>query len=219
MHAHDFIPDEGHLGWEVCRICGTAHNLNHVSRDHYLQNYWDGKVHSTLEQQRYNLEVIENENGESKVRAALKHCLPGSILEVACAPGSLLRIAQEEGWEVEGCEPDHKYAAQISEHADCPIRAGFFEDIDFERTYTNLVALDLLEHLDDPVKFIENALSWVEDGGRIILMIPTIESARPCDWETPEHIWLFSESYIREWLNPLIIETWLSGHSIIVIEK
>lgn len=216
-HTHKFKPSE-RSGWERCS-CGTFHNTVPFDRSDYLGSYWDGVHRSTLEQQRYNLELFINENGESKVRAALKHCVSGSILEVAAAPGSLCRIAQEEGWEVEGVEPEDAYAAEISQHAKCPVHIGFFEDIKFDRTYNNIVALDLLEHLSDPDAFVRKAMGLLEDDGRLILMIPTVECARECDFTTPEHIWIFSEDYLREWLNPLVIEKWLDGHCVVVVEK
>lgn len=226
MHAHDFIPDENHPGWEVCRLCGTAHNTNALPREHYLDEYWGEKHgHSSLEDQRYNLECIENENGESKVTSVLKYITGNQLLEIGCAPGSLLRAARLSGQfpsfksDVEGVEPDERYASAIMEYSDCSvIHFGFFEDIEFSHTYTTIAALDVLEHIADPQPFIQKALSLLEDGGRIVLMVPTIESARPEDWH-PEHHWLFSEQYLNEWLNPITIETWLPGHCVIVVEK
>jgi len=30
---------------------------------------------------------------------------------------------------------------------------------------------------------------------------------------------IWSESYLKEWLNPVVIEHWLPGHTVLVIEK
>jgi 2-polyprenyl-3-methyl-5-hydroxy-6-metoxy-1,4-benzoquinol methylase len=219
MHAHNFRPIRAAEGYELCEICLSLHNTTPFPRENYLHNYWDeSRGHSTLADQRHNCEVIKNEKGLTKVASVLQYCKPGSILEIACAPGSLLKIAREKNWEVEGCEPDEAYAGQISEYAKAPIHIGFFEDIDFGRVYSNVVALDLLEHLEDGETFIEKALSLLEDGGRLILMLPMLDTCRLQD-KHEEHIWLYTREYLTEWLNPTIFDEWYPGHTIIVIEN
>lgn len=223
-HQHFWIPDALHLGWETCLECKSARNTVEFPREKYLENYWDGVQHSTIEQQRYNLEVIENEKGETKVQAVLKHCKSGPILEVACAPGSFLKHARLAGFEAEGIEPDDRYTQGICDYSDCDVTTGFFEDIYWEGEdegypqFWTIVAMDLLEHLSNPERFVERCRDLLFEGGRLILMIPTIDTCREQDFH-PEHVNLWSQKYIQEWLKPSIIEEFLPGHTVVVVEK
>jgi len=223
MHQHFWIPSE-HENFDTCLECGSYHNRIPFPKEGYLEGYWDGKEHSTLEEQRYNCENILNEKGESKVQAVLKYCKVGPILEVACAPGSFLKAAREAGFEAEGIEPDERYSQPILDYAGCDVTTGFFEDINWEHEDENegvfgtIVAMDLIEHLDNPEWFIKKALNLVKEGGRLILMLPTVENMRDCDFH-PEHQNLWSESYLKEWLSPSVIEHWHEGHTILVVQK
>ncbi len=218
MHTHNYQPSVME-GFELCQTCCTYHNLTPYPREKYLEGYWDNaKGRSTLEEQRYNVTQVLNDNGESKIGAVLKHLKPGSLLEIGCAPGSLLKEWSEQGHLAEGIEPDDNYAGLISEYSKSGVHIGFFEDIQFEHKFTNIVALDILEHVSDPESFIDKALELLEDGGRLVLMIPTAECAREQDW-CEEHIHLFSEKYLHEWLKPTVMEVWLPGHCVIVVEK
>lgn len=227
MHTHDYIPHPLYKGWEICSTCKSAHNTVRYPREGYLDNYWSSeKGHSTIEDQRYNLEVFVNEKGESKVNAVLKHVEGNSLLEIGCSPGSLLRAARNSGKfpnfesDLEGIEPDEKYLQPIMDYSGASIIwNGFFEDIDFgKRTYFSIVAMDVLEHVSDPIAFVEKCMSLLDFGGKLILMIPTIECAREQDFH-PEHVNIWSETYLREWLNPIVIEKWLDGHCVVVVEK
>jgi len=218
MHAHRFVSSH-HEQYERCVTCGTFHSKVPFPKENYLDNYWDeSKGHSTLADQRHNCEVFVNEKGESKVQAVLKYCVDDSILEVACAPGSLLYAGKQAGFFCRGIEPDHNYCAEISDYSGCDVACGFFENFKDSKKYSNIVAMDLLEHLDDPEGFVEKAMGLLEIQGRLILMLPTAETARPQDFH-PEHINLFSRRYIEEWLKPKVIEEWIPGHTILVITK
>jgi len=223
MHAHRFIPDH-HPQYEKCAICGTFHSIVPFPKENYLDNYWDeSKGHSTLQDQRYNLEVFVNENGESKVQAVLKHVKNTPLLEIACAPGSFLRVICDKfhGSQVVGIEPDSSYLPDIQKYVPEAFLVGkFFEDVKFpkDQSFKTIVAMDLLEHLEDGQEFIKKAMSLLEDGGRLILMLPLEDNCRPQDF-CPEHLWLYSRRYIKKWLNPILIEDWIHGHSVVVVEK
>lgn len=225
-HQHFWIPSE-HENFDRCLECGSYHNRIPFPKEGYLEGYWDGKEHSTLEEQRYNCENVLNEKGESKVQAVLKYCKVGPILEVACAPGSFLKAAREAGFEAEGIEPDERYSQPILDYAGCDVTTGFFEDIDlsvFPDSFC-IVAMDLLEHLDDPDTFIRKCLSNLLPDGTLILMSPFLfmDGQRRVQDMHPEHMWIFSQAYLEDWLsryfNSIHFDRWLVGHEIVVLSK
>lgn len=217
MHQHKFSPHENSQ-YEQCEICQSLHSKVGFPREKYLQEYWSSlHGHSTIVEQRYNCERILNGKEESKIFSVLKYCVGDSILEVACAPGSFLRLAKINGYFALGIEPDHTYCTPISDYSGCDVSCGFFEDYKGISKFSNIVAMDLMEHLESPEEFIQHAFSLIEKGGRLVLMLPTIENMRPEDLH-PEHMNIWSEQFLHEWLSPSIIEHWLPGHTIVVID-
>lgn len=222
-HKHIYCDSE-HLQYEECIICGSLHSKIPFDRDGYLNDYWTSeKGHSTLEDQRHNCEVVKGDNGLTKVETVLQHLRGDSLLEIACAPGSLLRAAREAGYTCEGVEPDKGYSAAVELYSGCSVLTGFFEDQDFaEKTYSTIAALDLLEHLEDGEAFVSKCISLLSDEGTLIMMSPFItedSDVRDCDYHH-EHIWLYHESFLREWLQPLfrevLFDKWTDGHNLVI---
>lgn len=201
---------------------GTLRLTNPKPLDYCNDPYWgvDGK--STLEDQRYNLEQHMNADGISKVDYALRRCVGAKLLEIGCAPGSLLRVARERGFEAVGVEPNEEYVDKIEKHSRCVVICGEFPNTtDIVMRFDSIVAMDVLEHVKDPETFVAEALNLLNPGGRLILMIPArLEDGlyREQDMHF-EHIHLFSEKHLREWLNPIEISRWELGHETIVVEK
>jgi 2-polyprenyl-3-methyl-5-hydroxy-6-metoxy-1,4-benzoquinol methylase len=205
---------------------GTLRLTNPKPLDYCRDEYWgvDGK--STLEDQRYNLEQHMNADGISKVDYVLQRCVGDKLLEIGCAPGSLLRVARERGFDAVGIEPNMIYIDAIIAHSGCTVLCGLFPDVLSVpllagRSFDSIVATDVLEHVKDPEAFVAAALNILNTGGRLILMIPArLEDGlfREQDMHF-EHIHLFSEKHLREWLNPVEVSRWELGHEVIVVEK
>lgn len=202
---------------------GTLRLTNPKPLDYCNDPYWgvDGK--STLEDQRYNLEQHMNADGISKVDYALRRCVGNGLLEIGCAPGSLLRVARERGFNAIGIEPNSEYIEAIANHSNCVVMHGEFPAIVKRISWhvDSIVALDVLEHVKDPEAFVSAALNLLNPGGRLVLMVPALLEDglfREQDMHF-EHLHLFSEKHLREWLNPIEISRWELGHETIVVEK
>jgi 2-polyprenyl-3-methyl-5-hydroxy-6-metoxy-1,4-benzoquinol methylase len=205
---------------------GTLKLTNPKPLDYCHDVYWgvDGK--STLEDQRYNLEEHLNADGISKVDYVLRRCVGDTLLEIGCAPGSLLRVARERGFDAVGIEPNMSYIDAIIAHSGCTVLCGLFPDVLSVpllagHSFDSIVAMDVLEHVDDPEAFVAAALAVLKPGGRLILMIPArLDDGlyREQDMHF-EHLHLFSEKHLREWLNPVEVSRWERGHEVIIVEK
>lgn len=223
-HLHTWQPSD-HSGWLRCSECRTLHNPQALPKEHYLDQYWGPKHgHSSIVEQRYNLESVVNENGESKVQSVLKYAVGNSLLEIGCSPGSILKAAKEKGMECTGIEPDRDYAVEVCDYSGCDVRIGFFDDLQFEPStrFSTIISTDVLEHIHDGPAFVQKCLWLIADGGRLILMLPILDEAgepqRVQDLH-PEHAYLYSREYINEWLDPIAIDQFLPGHDIVVVTK
>lgn len=195
---------------------GTLQLLDKVVTDY--SNYWDVEGRSTIEEQRYNVHGFKS-NGLTKAEAVLKHAVGKSILEIGCAPGSLLKLAKERGYTAEGIEPDKKYIDNISGYSGCKVHEGYFP-MKFRRKFDTIIAMDVFEHVEDGQAFIDACRSLLTKDGVIIFMLPIIMNDGKFDdnMKMNEHVWLYSENHLTEWLNPLVIERWYLGHEIIVFK-
>ena len=186
----------------------------------YDQSYWGVDGHSEIEDQCFNVHGYKNEAGITKTESILKYCKGESLLEVGCAPGAFLREATASGYSCVGVEPCKAHIEFIEEESGCPVYHGFFENIDIIGSFDTIVAMDVLEHVPEPERFIDKALSLLKDGGRIILMLPAIYD--DCEFDDrqfhPEHLHLFSQEHLRKWLDPIIFDRWVVGHEIVVLE-
>jgi 2-polyprenyl-3-methyl-5-hydroxy-6-metoxy-1,4-benzoquinol methylase len=186
----------------------------------YDQPYWGVDGHSEIQDQCFNVHGYKNEAGITKTEAVLQYCKGSTLLEIGCAPGAFLREARKRGFFGIGIEPCEEHIPFIEEHSRCMIYHGFFEDFEIPGLFDTIVAMDVLEHVPDPQRFIEKAISQLKEGGRIVLMLPAIYDDGEFDERQfhPEHLHLFSQEHLRKWLDPIIFDRWIVGHEIVVLE-
>ena len=106
------------------------------------------------------------------------HGGPGRMLEVGCAAGWQLRAAQERGWEVHGVEAAPKFSAFARDVQGLDVFAGPLEEVDPAAmgTFDLILALDVFEHLHDPVAALDTLRQLARPGTRLVLSTPDISS-------------------------------------------
>lgn len=230
-HVHKFKPSEK-PNYEVCE-CGTYHSTAPGNvKEIYEGNYWDGKERSTFQDQRYN--VTESEScGISKKDKVLQYIPPNvkTVLEIGCSPGELLKSLTELGYVTYGIEPDNKLIHKNLEVAPyAKIVNGYFPDV-FSGTPGNqfdyIVAMDIVEHSIDYDAFIKETHRQLKDGGKAIFMLPIITEEfgdiREKDYKPDEHIWIFSQEFIWDYLKEIFREVkfdfWQQGHNMVICTK
>lgn len=96
------------------------------------------------------------------------------ILEIGCArgaTGALLRTRL--GARVTGLELNPDVAHQATAHLD-EVIVGDFESLDVPGQFDAVIALELFEHLQEPLGFLRKARSLLAPGGRLILSTPNV---------------------------------------------
>jgi SAM-dependent methyltransferase len=127
---------------------------------------------------------------ERVILAALRDHAPpggwgrGNVLDIGCGDGLFFDRLGEFADSVQGVEPA---AALVS---DDPSRRSrifigpFDERYQPEKTFTLIVMLDVLEHLDDPASALRHALSLLEPQGVFLATVPAFRSI----WTTHDDI-------------------------------
>jgi SAM-dependent methyltransferase len=90
------------------------------------------------------------------------------ILEVGCGNGFLLSRLAEQGADVLGIDPgEHSNATY-----DVPIIRDFFPSRQVTGPFDTIIAFAVLEHVEDPLAFLDHLFSLVAPGGEVVLGVP-----------------------------------------------
>lgn len=127
----------------------------------------------------------------------------GPWLDVGAGTGAFVAAALESGVEAEGIE----LSTVAIEHArtrGLPIRRESIESFRPTRRYAVVTALDVLEHLPEPVAFLQAARDWLLPGGLLGLTMP--DPSRPLPrvlgrrwfyYVVPDHLYQFTAATVR----------------------
>ncbi len=102
---------------------------------------------------------------------------PGSLLEAGCAAGFFVDGARRAGIHATGVELAEVCVRFAIEKLGLPVREGRFESVAASTRVGAVCAFHVLEHVDDPRKFMTTARSVLAPGGWLALEVPNIESS------------------------------------------
>jgi len=141
--------------------------------------------------------------GEDVVRNLSPFLPPNArLLDVGCNMGHLLFAARKAGWKADGLEINKGLVPTLRSNG-FTIYDTFLETANIApATYDVLVANQVLEHVPEPLEFLNAAKRVVKPGGIIFLSLPCYWSPYPVilkrdNWYSllpEEHIWQFSRS-------------------------
>jgi SAM-dependent methyltransferase len=157
--------------------------------------------------------VYESETAGRKATAArhlrLLHRFipsPGRLLDAGCASGYFLDAARRAGWSIAGVEPSEVLfeKALRTLGTEVPLFRVTLEQAHFEPASFDAITLwDVLEHVPDPVGFLELCASLLKPGGRLLVNVPDLGSpeARLLGRKWPlllaEHLNYFTRGSLR----------------------
>jgi len=100
-----------------------------------------------------------------------------NILDVGAGSGEFLFLARAIGKTAQGIEPNEGYAAFCREEYGLNVRTALLEPDLFEAQSFDFIRLNhVLEHLNDPVKYLAMIARWLKPGGVFYVEVPNIEA-------------------------------------------
>lgn len=124
----------------------------------------------------------------------------GSLLDVGAGTGDFLLMAQENGWTVQGVEPNKK-AASLALQKGINLKESLrkFEDQKFDV----ITLWHVLEHIPNLEETIELLTNLIKPGGALIIAVPNFYSYDAAyygqfwaAYDVPRHLWHFSKTSI-----------------------
>lgn len=121
------------------------------------------------------------------------------LLDVGCGNGNFLALAQAAGWVVEGVDFD-PLAIAAARKKDLKVHIGGLEQVgQHAGGYDWISCSHVIEHVHDPVQWLQDMHALLRQGGTLWLQTPNIESWGHAhfgaDWrglEPPRHLVLFT---------------------------
>jgi 2-polyprenyl-3-methyl-5-hydroxy-6-metoxy-1,4-benzoquinol methylase len=132
------------------------------------------------------------------------------VVEIGSANGYLLALLKRMGWQVVGIEISSKAASQAQTKFGIPTFCGTVEQYvrhnNGGMTFPLVLAIDLFEHIPQPVDFLKSIDSILEQDGLLIIDTPNGSSQNiqtlGTDWMgfNPFHIFLYSKENLTQLL-------------------
>jgi 2-polyprenyl-3-methyl-5-hydroxy-6-metoxy-1,4-benzoquinol methylase len=126
-----------------------------------------------FEKERFQVRDYED------TRAYLREAHPkrGRLLEIGCSMGFLLAKFRDDGWDVEGIEPNRGFCEFIGEHHGIKASPIILEE---EKRPANafdaVVMLHVIEHVPNPLGTLKEIYRVMKPGGTLVLETPRYDS-------------------------------------------
>ncbi len=189
----------------------SLEDIENEENDLYGSNYWE--IVMTKEAGKKTLgEVIDMYLPERVLhwlKYILKYIKLGSnVAEVGCGLGQLQYVLKRLGYSQLGFELSPDICRYVEEKLGVRMHCGPFEGED--SSYDGIIALDLFEHLIDPLGFIEQCSKGLKETGVLCLQTPCYDSELSFDemrevkgrfehlLQEEQHIYLYSKDALTE---------------------
>lgn len=142
---------------------------------------WDAGF--TKERAKTGLDRFDKEELQVRdyadTRAWLRNAYPnrGRLLEIGCGMGFLLAKFREDGWQVEGIEPNRGYCELIEEVHGIKASPTILDEAgEPANSFDVIVMLHVIEHVPDPLGSLREIHRVLKPGGTLILETPRYDS-------------------------------------------
>ena len=173
-----------------CKTCNTFRTMPYPKIDY-------------TDKEMYCEHYLKNESvfrmfADGVINIIARHKKQGRLLDIGCSVGFMLEAASKLGFDAEGLELNKK-AVDIALSKKLNVRMRGIEEAGYiEKSFDVIILNHILEHIFNPVEFIQRIARILKDDGLLIIGVPNHDSliahvikSRWYGWCIPEHVWHF----------------------------
>ena len=172
----------------ACTNCGLEANSKVINNFDFSNLYKQQSIYSKSETYKINDEYpIYTKDIINLLRSFCKEGY--TVLEIGSFTGNLLFKLRKTGIKCEGVELDPN-AAAIARKRKIDVYCGEVKDSHFDgKKYNIIIGMGILEHIQEPVKFLKRLKDLLEENGVMILQYPNRESVNAFISRKTKHSW------------------------------
>jgi SAM-dependent methyltransferase len=147
---------------------------------------------------------------DALVASAAPYRRLGGWLDVGFGEGGLLRAAERQGWDCAGVEASPEALAFGRAEGWAVAEPHAAADLLPESGFDVVTLIEVIEHLEDPVRVLRQAVGWLRPGGLLYLTTPNVHSLnrrflgpRWSIFCPPEHLTIWSPRGLKTALSRL----------------
>jgi SAM-dependent methyltransferase len=207
--SHKYRIDNYELKFDtdMCSDCGFIFMNPPLSaetiKSFYTEQYYSGKAdYSYIDERRtmkYSAYVWDK-----RIKVIHRYVKRGNFLDVGASFGGLMKSA-EKYFTAYGIEISEYSASHASGRFAGRIHHGTLDDHPFSRSFFSAITMiELIEHLEDPMKAIEECYSLLRDGGLLVIQTANMDGrqakslAGKYEYFMPGHLTYFSMSNLSQ---------------------
>lgn len=141
--------------------------------DDYYASYKDDKA--AFEVAKANADLKQGMNLE-RYKWISKFKSSGRLLDVGAGWGHFVWAGRHTAFQTEGIEPSARNAQFAREHLGAPVRHGSFLDMQSAEAYDVVTMWDVLEHINEPATFVQQAFRVLKPDGIVVIKVPDASS-------------------------------------------
>jgi 2-polyprenyl-3-methyl-5-hydroxy-6-metoxy-1,4-benzoquinol methylase len=188
----------------MCKSCGFKFT-NPVPSEDTIGKYYQSEdyiSHSDTNKGIINklYHLVRKQSLKSKInlinQASLKK---GKILDIGCGTGYFLQYCKENGWEIEGMEPDPSARSLAEKNTGKPIYTDLFS-IKEDQKYDVITLWHVLEHVHKLNESIQHIHKLLKPDGTLIIAVPNCLSYDSITYDkhwaaydVPRHLYHFTQ--------------------------
>lgn len=132
-----------------------------------------------------------------------------SFLEIGCSAGQFLSEIIHEFDEVCGLELSKSCAAYVHDKWNIPVYEESIQNISWNKKFDYIAFFQVLEHIENPLDFMEHVRELLNDNGRVFFEVPNLDDPLLKLWDVPAyetfyyheaHLSYFSELSLKKLL-------------------
>ncbi|BAK75320.1 methyltransferase type 11 [Pseudogulbenkiania sp. NH8B] len=162
-----------------CPECRLVYSREVIDRDFERQRYQDSSAsQANLELKHDPFYAALERDKAAYVAGRLSELAgPGRLLDIGSSSGALLRAAEEAGWQSFGMEINPA-AVQACRSAGLSAVCGEYPCALPEEwgPFDAIALLDVLEHVADPLAFLDRVSQDLKPGGWLVVQVPNFSS-------------------------------------------